>query len=374
MKQMLGVRVSAHSQANPCVYECTDSTLACSVGNAVMIETENGLSFGRVVWMRIFGSREEAEVILENLPHDAQYPCASTGVPLEEIIPRAQQEQASKEGDIPSSSCAGKNCYCTPGLGDSLPSFDQIPRVRIPTKDEEVLGVEAEQIAREGFLFCRQCVKERELDMKLVDVEALYDKSKLIFYFTAPTRIDFRELVKDLVRRFRTRIELRQIGVRHETQMVGAVGNCGQVVCCRRYLRKFAPVTIKMAKEQNLFLNPAKISGICGRLLCCLSYEQHNYDAFNHSCPKLGKRYQTDEGPLRVLRANMFRNSIMVLPEEGPEKELTLEEWEALHPNRPESVPHQNGNNPVVHTQPSYMVLSAHPDTLDADLAEWPDE
>ncbi len=374
MKQMLGVRVSAHSQANPCVYECAEVTLARSVGDAVMIETENGLSFGRVVWMRIFGSREEAEAILENLQPDDLCPCGSTGVPLEEIIPRAQQEQAPKEGDIPSSSCAGKHCYCTPGLGDSLASFDHIPRVRIPTKEEEAQGVEGEQIAREGFLFCRQCVKERELDMKLVDVEALYDKSKLIFYFTAPTRIDFRELVKDLVRRFRTRIELRQIGVRHETQMVGAVGNCGQVVCCRRYLRKFAPVTIKMAKEQNLFLNPAKISGICGRLLCCLSYEQHNYDAFNHSCPKLGKRYQTDEGPLRVLRANMFRNSIVVLPEEGPEKELTLEEWEALHPNRPESVPHQNGNGPVVHTQPSYMVLSAHPDTLDADLAEWPEE
>ena len=108
--------------------------------------------------------------------------------------------------------------------------------------------------------------------------------------------------------------------------MLGALGNCGMVCCCRRYLRKFAPVTIKMAKEQNLFLNPAKISGICGRLLCCLSYEQDNYDAFHRSCPKLGKRYQTDLGPMRVLRGNMFRNAIVVLPDGGQETEYSLED------------------------------------------------
>ena len=131
-------------------------------------------------------------------------------------------------------------------------------------------------------------------------LKVLLDRSKMIFYFTAPTRIDFRELVKDLVREYRTRIELRQIGVRHETQMLGALGNCGMVICCRRYLKNFAPVTIKMAKEQNLFLNPAKISGICGRLLCCLSYEQDNYDNFHAQAPKIGKRYTTDLGMLKV--------------------------------------------------------------------------
>ena len=117
-------------------------------------------------------------------------------------------------------------------------------------------------LAQEAAAFCRQCIRQRRLDMKLVEVEVYFDRSKFIFYFTAPARIDFRELVKDLVREYRARIELRQIGVRHETQMVGAVGNCGMVCCCRRYLRKFAPVTIRMAKEQNLFLNPAKISSI----------------------------------------------------------------------------------------------------------------
>lgn len=185
--------------------------------------------------------------------------------------------------------------------------------------------------------FCDQRVRERKLDMKLVDVETLFDSTKLIFYFTAPTRIDFRELVKDLVREYHTRIELRQIGVRHETQMLGALGSCGMTCCCRRFLRKFMPVTIKMAKEQNLFLNPTKISGICGRLLCCLSYEQENYDIFHRSCPRLGKRYQTTKGPVKVLRANLFRNSVVVLSDQNEELEFTLDEWKELEPRRPDT-------------------------------------
>jgi hypothetical protein len=132
------------------------------------------------------------------------------------------------------------------------------------------------------------------------------------------------------------RIELRQIGVRHETQMVGAVGNCGMVCCCRRFLRKFAPVTIKMAKEQNLFLNPSKISGICERLLCCLSYEQDNYDAFHRECPRLGKKYQTSRGEMRILRASMFRNSVIAQNGLGQEEELSLDEWRAMKPRRQE--------------------------------------
>ena len=205
--------------------------------------------------------------------------------------------------------------------------------------------------------------------MKLVDVEVLFDRSKMIFFFTAPTRIDFRDLVKDLVRQYRTRIELRQIGVRHETQMLGALGNCGMVCCCRRYLHKFAPVTIKMAKEQNLFLNPTKISGICGRLLCCLSYEQENYDTFHRSCPKLGKRYQTTSGPMRVLRSNMFRNTVVLLPDGGQEVEMTLEEWQALKPSRAET-PAAPAVKEQKAQQNNMMVVSAAPETLDDVLAE----
>lgn len=230
------------------------------------------------------------------------------------------------------------------GPVEALPDVEEesLPLILRQAASEDLIrGEENEILAREARAFCRQCIRERRLDMKLVDVEVFFDRSKLIFYFTAPARIDFRDLVKDLVREYRARIELRQIGVRHETQMVGAVGNCGMVCCCRRYLRKFAPVTIRMAKEQNLFLNPAKISGICGRLLCCLSFEQENYDHFHKHCPRLGKKYQTDQGGMKVLRANMFRNSLSVLTENNEELELSLEEWQALSPHRPE--PQQGG-------------------------------
>ena len=182
--------------------------------------------------------------------------------------------------------------------------------------------------------YCSDIAAEHRLDMKLVHTDVSLDGGKLIFFFTAPGRIDFRELVKSLARNFHARIELRQIGVRHETQLVGAIGNCGMVCCCRRYMRKFAPVTIKMAKEQGLFLNPVKISGTCGRLLCCLSFEQHNYEEFHGRCPKLGKKYETARGVFKVLRASLFRNSLTLLPEEGDELEVTLEEWAAMQPVR----------------------------------------
>ena len=224
----------------------------------------------------------------------------------------------------------------------SLPGFSEqdLPVVlRMANAEDRETGRRNEALAREAMRFCKERIRERRLDMKLVDVEIFFDRSKFIFYFTAPVRIDFRELVKDLVREYRARIELRQIGVRHETQMLGAVGNCGMVCCCRRYLRKFAPVTIRMAKEQNLFLNPAKISGICGRLLCCLSYEQENYERFHRNSPRPGKKYLTSRGLLKVLRANMFRNSLSVLTEENEEVELTLEEWQELEPRRPDIAP-----------------------------------
>lgn len=205
---------------------------------------------------------------------------------------------------------------------------------RLAGEDDMEVFRRNEELRDEAFAFCKQCIRERNLEMKLVDVDIFFDRSKYIFYFSAPNRIDFRELVKDLVRAYRARIELRQIGVRHETQRLGAIGNCGMVCCCRGHLRKFAPVTIKMAKEQNLFLNPAKISGICGRLLCCLSYEQENYENFHRESPRIGKKYKTRQGILRVLRTNMFHNSVTILSENNEEKEIRLEEWAGLAPIR----------------------------------------
>lgn len=206
--------------------------------------------------------------------------------------------------------------------------------LRRATEEDREIAHKNDLCAQKASAFCKARIKARDLDMKLVDVEVFFDRSKFIFYFTAPNRIDFRELVKDLVSEYRARIELRQIGVRHETQMLGAIGNCGQVCCCKRHLRKFAPVTIRMAKEQNLFLNPAKISGICGRLLCCLAYEQENYERFHKASPRPGKKYRTKDGLYKVLRVNMFKNNLSVLTEKNEELEMTLPEWQALQPEK----------------------------------------
>ncbi|MDR0466921.1 MAG: hypothetical protein LBH94_06145 [Deltaproteobacteria bacterium] len=265
-------------------------------------------------------------------------------------------------------------------LGQIVSLHDELPEggvcsamnvLRIATDADKGAARNNEELARRARLFCRESIHNRELDMKLVDVEVFFDASKIIFYFTAPARIDFRELLKDLVREYRARIELRQIGVRHETQRIGAVGNCGMVCCCRRFLRKFAPVTIRMAKEQNLFLNPAKISGICGRLLCCLSYEQENYDAFHRECPRLGKRFQTSQGSMKVLRANMFRNSLNVLNENNEEQEITLEEWRALTPSRADQAQQARPERQASPKSDSggFLVVSVSPESLnDPDI------
>lgn len=242
-------------------------------------------------------------------------------------------------------------------LRDTLPEGidpDAVKPIYRPATAEDVeIGRENDELARDARKYCQKSMARMNLDMKLVDVEIYFDKSKMIFYFTAPGRVDFRELVKDLVRNYRTRIELRQIGVRHETQMIGALGNCGQMCCCRRYLRRFEPVTIKMAKDQNLFLNPAKISGVCGRLLCCLAYEKENYADFQRRAPKLGRRYMTTQGPMKTLRANMFRDSVSVLNEVGDELDFSLEDWAVM----------------VLPDQPRMAVRDDAPEEVPAELA-----
>lgn len=330
MEQILGIRFSQYGQVLACRAAIHDDGAPFAVGDGVMVNTEHGPEFGRVAWQR---------------PVPAEAP-------------------ADAPAKAPAKAPADAREQAPPAEASAAPA---LPEARAATPDEQKSGRANEELSADAHSFCRRCIAERGLDMKLVDVETQFDRGKMIFFFTAPTRIDFRELVKDLVRQYRTRIELRQIGVRHETQMLGALGNCGMVCCCRRYLHKFAPVTIKMAKEQNLFLNPAKISGICGRLLCCLSYEQDNYDAFHRSCPRLGKRYQTDLGPMRVLRGNMFSNTIVVLPDAGQETEYSLEEWQELHPHRTETPPAPGAREP--RPDQEMMVVSAAPDTLDMDLA-----
>lgn len=171
---------------------------------------------------------------------------------------------------------------------------------------------ENKQAARNAFAVCQTKIREHKLDMKLVDVEYTFDRNKIIFYFTADGRVDFRELVKDLASVFRTRIELRQIGVRDEAKMLGGIGPCGRLLCCSTFLGDFEPVSIKMAKDQNLSLNPAKISGLCGRLMCCLKYENDNYESARDEMPDIGKVVSTPMGNGRVVSVNVLDQSVQV--------------------------------------------------------------
>lgn len=165
---------------------------------------------------------------------------------------------------------------------------------------------------KRAFSVCEERIAKHKLDMKLVDVEYTLDRNKILFYFTADGRIDFRDLVKDLAGVFRTRIELRQIGVRDESKMLGGLGICGQPFCCSRFLRDFQPVSIKMAKEQGLSLNPAKISGSCGRLMCCLAYEQPAYEYLNRITPDVGSIVKTPEGVGAVVETNVISGTLRV--------------------------------------------------------------
>lgn len=165
---------------------------------------------------------------------------------------------------------------------------------------------------KRAFSVCEERIAKHKLDMKLVDVEYTLDRNKILFYFTADGRIDFRDLVKDLAGVFRTRIELRQIGVRDESKMLGGLGICGQPFCCSRFLRDFQPVSIKMAKEQGLSLNPAKISGSCGRLMCCLAYEQPAYEYLNRITPGMGSIVKTPEGVGAVVETNVISGTLRV--------------------------------------------------------------
>lgn len=176
---------------------------------------------------------------------------------------------------------------------------------------------------KEAYQICLKKIKEHGLEMKLIDVEYTFDNNKVLFYFTADGRIDFRELVKDLAAIFKTRIELRQIGVRDETKILGGIGICGRALCCHTYLSEFAPVSIKMAKEQNLSLNPTKISGVCGRLMCCLKNEEETYEELNRKLPVVGDRVNTPEG-LRgeVQSVNVLRQLVKVIVDVDDEKEI----------------------------------------------------
>ena len=197
------------------------------------------------------------------------------------------------------------------------------PVIRIANADDNARAQRNKEKEKEAFRICLEKIRKHKLEMKLIDTEYTFDNNKVLFYFTADGRIDFRELVKDLASVFKTRIELRQIGVRDETKVVGGVGICGRELCCHTFLSEFAPVSIKMAKEQNLSLNPTKISGVCGRLMCCLKNEEDTYEYLNSKLPNIGESVTTIDGVRgEVQSVNVLRQKVKVLIDAGDEKEL----------------------------------------------------
>lgn len=195
--------------------------------------------------------------------------------------------------------------------------------LRIANKKDDEQEAANRQKEKEAFKICLEKIRKHGLQMKLIDAEYTFDNNKVLFYFTADGRIDFRELVKDLASVFKTRIELRQIGVRDETKILGGIGICGRPLCCHTHLSEFAPVSIKMAKEQNLSLNPTKISGVCGRLMCCLKNEEETYEELNRKLPNVGDFVTTDDGLKgEVHSVNVLRQLVKVVVDVGDEKEI----------------------------------------------------
>ena len=223
------------------------------------------------------------------------------------------------------------------------------PVIRMATRADEEVERKNKEKEKEAFKICLEKIKKHDLQMKLIDAEYTFDNNKVLFYFTADGRIDFRELVKDLAAVFKTRIELRQIGVRDETKIMGGVGICGRALCCHSYLSEFIPVSIKMAKEQNLSLNPTKISGVCGRLMCCLTNEEETYEVLNSQLPSVGDMVTTSDGLTGVVQSlSVLRGLVKVVVNlEDDEKEIR--EYKAtdlkFRPRRKKKNPKKDGDS-----------------------------
>ncbi|MCX5702498.1 MAG: stage 0 sporulation family protein [Candidatus Omnitrophica bacterium] len=203
-------------------------------------------------------------------------------------------------------------------------SKEPLKKIVRVARDSDLKQIEENRTkAKEAFNACLKKIEEHKLDMKLVKAEYSFDRTKIIFYFTASGRVDFRNLVKDLAKIFKVRIELRQIGVRDEARLFGGFGTCGRELCCARFLRDFEPVTIKMAKEEGLPLNPPKISGLCGRLMCCLYFEYETYKMLSKGLPREGERVHLPEGKGKVIGVNVFKRTATVELEDGKQIEVS---------------------------------------------------
>ncbi len=261
-------------------------------------------------------------------------------------------------------------------VDDELLASPLKPVIRLASEEDARHAAENEAFEKEAYAVCQRKIIEHQLEMKLVGVEQTFDNSKILFYFTANGRVDFRALVKDLASVFHTRIELRQIGVRDEAKMLGGLGPCGRPLCCGTFLGDFQPVSIKMAKEQNLSLNPTKISGVCGRLMCCLKYEQDHYEATRKRMPKIGKEVDTPEGFGTVVDLNILRETVTVRIFKGDSSELKIFPVDDLKWNRPQPQPQpqpqaeQNGEGKPVRRRANRPMLSSTPEIKPVQQAQ----
>lgn len=272
MKKVVGIRFKPAGK----VYDFDPGAFVLSMGDPVIVETEQGLGFGVVA------------------------------------VPPATMAEETDDREL--------------------------KKVFRPAGDKDFLQREQNaNLEKRAHAFCLECIEKLDLKMNLFAVESTFDANKLTFFFTAEGRVDFRELVKMLVREFRIRIEMRQVGIRNQAKMCGGLGRCGRELCCSTFLEKFDPVSIRMAKEQGLSLNPTKISGQCGRLMCCLTYENETYQELKQGFPKIGRQVETPQGRGKVIRHNILRQRIAVRLEEGNEVELGIDEI------RPGSPPPKKG-------------------------------
>ena len=257
-------------------------------------------------------------------------------------------------------------------VDDDLIASPLKPVVRLANEEDARHAEENEKFEKEAYAICQRKIDEHQLDMKLVGVEQTFDNTKILFYFTANGRVDFRSLVKDLASVFRTRIELRQIGVRDEAKMLGGLGPCGRPLCCGTFLGDFQPVSIKMAKEQNLSLNPTKISGVCGRLMCCLKYEQDHYEATRKRMPKIGKEVETPEGFGSVVDLNILRETVTVRIFKGDSSELKVFPVDELKWNRPVPLPEreQPGEGKPARRRTARPAISSNPQSAGEAVTE----
>lgn len=247
------------------IYDFNSSAFVLKEGDAVIVETEHGLGFGKIA------------------------------------IPPAEVENPGKE-------------------------YKQI--VRLASKEDFLRMEEIGKLENKAFDFCIQCINDLDLLMNLFSVECAFERNKLTFFYTADGRIDFRELIKLLVKEFNIRIEMRQVGIRNLSKHCGGVGKCGREICCSSFLQAFDPVSIKMAKEQGLSLNPTKISGVCGRLMCCLTFENETYKSLKRDMPKLGKKITLKQGQGKVVRQNVLKETVTIRMEDNTEIDRHIHDLE----------------------------------------------